>query len=163
MIISSEFRMGQYSDDGHREDALHFIIWIITFCIFRLELFASFYSACISRLLLQSSTTISNRVKSIRKKKLILTLSMFSKICLKLTMSGWIYTIECENHHLIKKIIYEAEIPSRSSGIYKSADSLHFVFQSVQLRVVHGFLVQIFHQNWILAATCYNEGLISLW
>ena len=24
MIISSEFRMGQYRDDDHREDALHF-------------------------------------------------------------------------------------------------------------------------------------------
>ena len=26
MIISSEFRMGQYRDDDHREDAPHFIL-----------------------------------------------------------------------------------------------------------------------------------------
>jgi len=27
MVISSEVRMGQYSDDDHREDAPHFISW----------------------------------------------------------------------------------------------------------------------------------------
>ena len=31
MVISSEFRMGQFRDDDHRRDAPHFIIWPILF------------------------------------------------------------------------------------------------------------------------------------
>ena len=32
MVISSEFRMGQYRDDDHCEDAPHFILNSVQFC-----------------------------------------------------------------------------------------------------------------------------------
>ena len=71
---------------------------------FRLERFAFFCCAWTWRFLLKSSTTISKRVKSICNKKLILKLSIFWRICLKLTMSEWIYTINSKNHS-IKNIL----------------------------------------------------------